>query len=117
MERRFDLFSILLKPLRTKEGVNQVNEQTDRGNAGNDVIHWIVLLQLVAGFREAPADEQKHTTDGNVKYVEHGNLLRFCEDHFVAGATQLPGQAFLRCWPPSLASAEDDEGPWPQRSS
>jgi hypothetical protein len=61
----------LLELLGTEKRVKQVNEQTKRSNAGNDIVHGFFLLELVAGLGEGPADHQKQATDGNVEQVEH----------------------------------------------
>ena len=65
------VMSFLLELLRTKQRVDQVNEQPERRDSGNDVIHGFLLLQLVAGLGEGPAAKQKSTTDSDIEQIEH----------------------------------------------
>jgi hypothetical protein len=44
-----------LELLGTKQRIKQVNEETERGDAGDDVIHVSSLLELVAGLGKCPA--------------------------------------------------------------
>jgi hypothetical protein len=60
-----------LELLWTEKRVNQVNEQAERSNSGDDIVHGFFLLELVAGLGEGPADSQKQATDCDVKQVEH----------------------------------------------
>jgi hypothetical protein len=47
------LFSKLLRP---EKRVNQINEKAERSDAGDNIVHGIFLLELVAGLGEGPAD-------------------------------------------------------------
>jgi hypothetical protein len=67
-------FASLLKLLWTEKRVKQVNEQTESRNAGDDIVHGFFLLELVTGFGEGPADNQKQATDCNVEQIEHRTL-------------------------------------------
>jgi hypothetical protein len=93
--------------LRTKKREDQVNEQTQRRDSGNHVVHGLNLLQLVAGLGEGPAEKQKYASNRDVKQIEHGSLLRFLENHFVTGKPKPTSQDFILRWPPSLRPAED----------
>jgi hypothetical protein len=76
----------LSKLLGSKQGVNQINEYSQRCGSSDDVVHTVLLLgcaglkqplcavsksEPVAGLGERPAANQKHASDGNVKQVEH----------------------------------------------
>jgi hypothetical protein len=57
-----------LEFLRTKQRVDQVDEQTQRCDSSDDVVHIsLPLSKLVAGLGKDPADQQKCTTDNYVK--------------------------------------------------
>jgi hypothetical protein len=99
----------LSEPLRTEQSVNQINEQTERCDAGNDVIHKF-FLKLVTGLREGPENEQNQATYSDIEKIEHATLLRFRKNDFMAHTLQFSGQTLLRCWPPSSATTENDDG-------
>ena len=77
--------------LRTEKRVDQVNKQPQRRDSSNDVIHVFPLLQLVAGLREDPANQQKCTANSYVEQVEHLKLLRFLQNYFVTCTPQAAG--------------------------
>jgi hypothetical protein len=64
-----------LELLRTKQRVKQVNEKTERCDAGNDIVHDFLpgecFLELVAGLGEGPADKQEQSANCDVKHIEH----------------------------------------------
>src|ERR1700674_4700608 len=98
------------KLLRAEQGVHQVDKQTKRRDSGNDVIHGLPLLQLVASLGEGPARKQNDATYSDVQKIEHLNLLRFFENHFVADTAQLPSHFLLPSWPPSLLRTNNHNG-------
>ena len=50
-----------------QQGVDQVNKQAERSDTGDDVIHIVFLLQLVAGLGEGPGDKQDHAPYSDVE--------------------------------------------------
>src|SRR5258706_13679014 len=60
------LFIIPLEFLRTQQGVDQVNEQAQRCDTGNGIVHEI-LLELVACLCEHPKKKQRYATYGDKK--------------------------------------------------
>ena len=64
-----------LKALRLKQCVDQVDEQSERCNAGNDVVH-IGFLEPVASLGEGPAGKQKRAAGREVQDVEHSLTRR-----------------------------------------
>jgi hypothetical protein len=64
-----------LELLWPEKRVKQVDEQTERSDAGNDIVHGFFLLELVAGLGEGPADNQEQATDCKVEQVEHEAFL------------------------------------------
>src|ERR1041385_165909 len=102
--------------LRTEQSVNKVNKEPQRGNPGNDVFH-VPLLELVAGLCEGPTNEQKTTTDGNIKQVKHGRLPPFGENDLVTRAPQFPRQPlFASRAPPAFTAANHDHRSRTQRT-
>src|SRR5579862_966752 len=93
--------------LRTKKREDQVDKQTQCRDSSNHVVHGLDLLQLVAGLGKGPAEKQKYTSDSDVKQIEHGRLLRFLVNHFVARIPQPAGQNFILRWPPSFWPAHN----------
>jgi hypothetical protein len=63
-------FNILLELLRTEQRIKQVNEKTECGDAGDNVVHDFPL-ELVAGLGEGPTNEQEQAANSDVKQVEH----------------------------------------------
>jgi hypothetical protein len=63
-----------LELLRTQKRVKEVNEQSQCGDAGDDIVHGFFLLELVAGLGEGPADNQKQAANCKVEQVEHATL-------------------------------------------
>src|SRR5260370_42510809 len=52
--------------LRTQQRVNQENEQPQRCDTGNDVVHD-VLLELVAGLGKHPEKKQHYATYADIE--------------------------------------------------
>ena len=57
--------------LRLQERVDQINEQADRRQPGDDIVHREFSLQLVAGFGEGPEDEQDQAADSDIEQIKH----------------------------------------------
>jgi hypothetical protein len=71
------------KLLRTQQGIHQINEQEQRRNASDNVVHASGLLKAIAGLGKGPAKGEKQNSYQDVKYVQH------CSSH--DSACRLPG--------------------------
>jgi hypothetical protein len=69
------VIGLSLELLRPQKRVKQVDEQTERSNAGDDIVHGFFLLELVAGLGEGPADNQEQATDCDVEQIQHEAFL------------------------------------------
>jgi hypothetical protein len=65
-----------LEFFRPQQCVDQIDEEEERGNSGDDVIHgWGSPLQLVARLGEGPGDDEEKNRDDHVEDVEHNVLI------------------------------------------
>jgi len=63
------------KLFRTQQRVHQINEQKQRRNASDNVVHATGLLKSIAGLDKGPGSDEKQNSDEQVKYVEHDSSL------------------------------------------
>jgi hypothetical protein len=62
------------EPFRTQEGVNQITEQKQRGDAGNDEIHRQPSLETLTEACENPATGEKQHAHQDISQVYHGKF-------------------------------------------
>jgi hypothetical protein len=67
--------SFLSKLFRTQQRVHQINEQQQRRDASDNVVHATGLLKSIAGLDKGPGSDEKQNSDEQVDYVEHDSSL------------------------------------------
>jgi hypothetical protein len=57
------------KLFRAQQRIHQIEEEQQRGDASDDVVHGPSLLKPIAGLRESPTECKKQNSDQYVKCV------------------------------------------------